>query len=170
MIVVDNGSTDGSQEYIRTHFPEVELIENKENLGFGRANNIGLKKALEDNYEYAYLLNQDAWIFPDTFEKLIAVSQAHPEYGVLSPMQLKADGRHFEDKFGRNVISRRQEFSPFFIDDMFFQRVGDVYEVSFVMAAHWLIPAKCLLTVGGFSPTFPHYGSGVFSRILWFRS
>lgn len=158
VIVVDNGSTDGSQDYIRTHFPEVELIENKENLGFGRANNIGLKKALDDNYEYAYLLNQDAWIFPDTFEKLIAVSQAHPEYGVLSPMQLKAEGRHFEDKFGRNVISRRQEFSPFFIDDMFFQRVGDVYEVSFVMAAHWLIPAKCLLTVGGFSPTFPHYG------------
>ena len=158
VIVVDNGSTDGSQDFIRTHFPEVELIENNENLGFGRANNIGLQKALDDKYEYAYLLNQDAWILPDTFEKLIAVSQAHPEYGVLSPMQLKADGRHFEDKFGRNVISRRQEFSPFFIDDMFFQRVGDVYEVSFVMAAHWLIPAKCLRTVGGFSPTFPHYG------------
>ena len=158
VIVVDNGSTDGSQDYIRTHFPEVELIENKENLGFGRANNIGLQKALDDKYEYAYLLNQDAWVFPDTFEKLIAVSRAHPEYGVLSPMQLKADGLHFEDKFGRNVISRRQAFSPFFIDDMYFQRVGDVYEVSFVMAAHWLIPIKCLQTVGGFSPTFPHYG------------
>lgn len=158
VIVVDNGSTDGSQKYIRTHFPEVELIENKENLGFGRANNLGLQKALDDKYEYAYLLNQDAWILPDTFEKLIAVSKAHPEYGVLSPMQLKADGQSFEDKFGRNVISRRQAFSPFFIDDMYFQRVGDIYEVSFVMAAHWLIPAKCLQTVGGFSPTFPHYG------------
>lgn len=158
VIVVDNGSTDGSQEYIHEHFPEVELIENKENLGFGRANNIGLRKALEDKYEYAYLLNQDAWVLPNTFEELIAVSEKHPEYGVLSPMQLKADGKHFEDRFGRNVISRRQSFSPYFIDDMYFQRIGDIYEVSFVMASHWLIPFKCLLTVGGFSPTFPHYG------------
>ena len=90
VIVVDNGSTDGSQEFIHEHFPEVELIENKENLGFGRANNIGLRKALEDKYEYAYLLNQDAWVLPNTFEELIAVSEKHPEYGVLSPMQLKA--------------------------------------------------------------------------------
>ena len=158
VIVVDNGSTDGSQEYIHAHFPEVELIENKENLGFGRANNIGLLKALENKYDYAYLLNQDAWVLPNTFEELIAVSEKHPEYGVLSPMQLKADGKHFEDRFGRNIISRRQSFSPYFIDDMYFQRVGDIYEVSFVMASHWLIPFKCLQTVGGFSPTFPHYG------------
>lgn len=158
VLAIDNGSTDGSQDYIHSHFPEVKLIKNKENLGFGRANNIGLQKALDDNYEYAYLLNQDAWVLPDTFEKLVAVSEAHPEYGVLSPMQLKADGIHFEERFGRNVITRRQIFPPYLIEDVFFHRVKEVYEVSFVMAAHWLITSKCLSTVGGFSPTFPHYG------------
>lgn len=158
VIVIDNGSTDGSQQYIRTHFPEAELIENNQNLGFGRANNIGLQKALDEGYEYAYLLNQDAWVLSDTFEQLIATSKAHPEYGVLSPMQLKADGLHFEDRFGRNIISRRQDTAPFLIDDLYFQRKEAVYEVSFVMAAHWMITSKCLKTVGGFSPTFSHYG------------
>ena len=158
VIVIDNGSTDGSQKFIRTHFPETELVENKQNLGFGRANNIGLQKVLDEGYDYAYLLNQDAWVMPDTFERLIATSKAHPEYGVLSPMQLKADGQHFEERFGRNIISRRQDTAPFLIDDLYFQREEAVYEVSFVMAAHWMITSKCLKTVGGFSPTFPHYG------------
>ncbi len=158
VMAIDNGSTDGTPDYIRYHFPDIKIIENKENLGFGRANNIGLQHSIDNNYDYTYLLNQDAWVYPDTFEKLIAISQAHPEYGVLSPMQLKADGTHFEDRFGKNVIPRRQIFSPLLTEDLYFQRIGDIYEVSFVMAAHWLITSKCLSVVGGFSPTFPHYG------------
>lgn len=158
VVIIDNGSTDGTQEYIQSNFPEVELIRNKENLGFGQANNIGLQKALDKKYEFVYLLNQDAWILKDTFEHLINASEAHPEYGVLSPMQMKADGLHFEEKFRSYIIPHHQVFSPSLTEDMFFQRVKDVYEVSFVMAAHWLITSKCLSTVGGFSPTFPHYG------------
>ena len=156
--IIDNGSTDGTQDFIHNNFPEADLIRNKENLGFGQANNIGLQKALDKKYEYVYLLNQDAWILKDTFEHLIDVSKAHPEYGVLSPMQMKADGLHFEEKFRSYIIPYHQIFSPSLIEDLYFQRVEDVYEVSFVMAAHWLITSKCLATVGGFSPTFPHYG------------
>lgn len=157
-LVVDNGSTDGTPDYIHSIFPEIELIENKENLGFGKANNIGLKRVLDEGYDYAYLLNQDAWVQPDTFEMLIRVSQAHPEYGVLSPMQLQADGIHFEKKFCTNVLVYRQTYSPRLVEDLFFGRTRDVYETSFVMAAHWLITSRCIAKVGGFSPTFPHYG------------
>ena len=46
-IVIDNASNDGTVEYIREHFPEIHLIESKENLGFGRANNIGMRYALD---------------------------------------------------------------------------------------------------------------------------
>ena len=156
--IIDNGSTDGTQDYIHNNFPEVDLIRNKENLGFGQANNIGLQKALDNNYDFVYLLNQDAWIQEDTFKHLIDASEAHPEYGVLSPMQMNADGLHFEEKFRSYIIPHHQVFSPSLTEDLYFQRVVDVYEVSFVMAAHWLITSKCLATVGGFSPTFPHYG------------
>ena len=77
---------------------------------------------------------------------------------MLSPMQMNADGLHFEEKFRSYIIPHHQVFSPSLTEDLYFQRVVDVYEVSFVMAAHWLITSKCLATVGGFSPTFPHYG------------
>ncbi len=156
--VIDNGSTDGTQEYILSHFPNVEFIQSKENLGFGRANNIGFQKALDEGYDYAYLLNQDAWLMPDTIEKLIDIQKNHPEYGVLSPMQLQANMKHFDHNFLYNVIRTAQCGMNIFEEDLYFNSLSDVYEVNFVMAAHWLISRKCIETIGGFSPTFPHYG------------
>lgn len=154
--IVDNGSTDGTQEYIKNNYPEAILIQNESNLGFGRANNLGLRYALDNGYDYVYLLNQDAWIFPDTIEKLISVHNRHPEYGILSPMQCQANMHYMDDKFVLNVcynISRNQ-----LINDLFFNERRSIYEVPNVMAAHWLISRECIMKVGGFSPTFPHYG------------
>ena len=64
--VIDNGSTDGTQAFIREHFPEAVMVQNARNEGFGRANNRGLRYALEHGYDYVYLLNEDAWIMPST--------------------------------------------------------------------------------------------------------
>lgn len=101
VLVVDNGSTDGTIEYIRSEFPEVQLVATGQNFGFGRANNIGLKKAVDEGYDYVYLLNQDAWVFPQTFERLIAAMEAAPEYGILSPMQLTATEDKMDPRFVR---------------------------------------------------------------------
>lgn len=158
VITIDNGSTDGTPDYIRNNYPEVELIEKGENLGFGRANNIGLQKALNEGYDYVYLLNQDAWVEPDTFAKLIDASLSHPEYGVLSPMQMKADLSHLDDRFVTYAIGEQQNARPYLLEDLYFDRLAEVYDTNFVMAAHWFITRRCLETVGGFSPTFYHYG------------
>jgi GT2 family glycosyltransferase len=101
VLVVDNGSTDGTIEYIRSEFPEVQLHCAGENLGFGKANNIGLQKAVKEGYDYVYLLNQDAWVFPHTFERLIAAMEADPGYGILSPMQLTATEDKMDPRFVR---------------------------------------------------------------------
>lgn len=156
--VVDNGSTDGTQAYIQQNYPEVLFQQSKENLGFGRANNLGLQYALDNEYDYVYLLNQDAWVMPETFEKLIEISERNPCYGVLSPMQIQANGEHLDNYFAKNVIGYAQHTEPLLIDDLFFGRKNEIYEVTYVMAAHWMISRRCLETVGGFSPTFPHYG------------
>lgn len=156
--IIDNGSTDGTQQFIREKFPDAELIQSNENLGFGRANNIGFQKALDEGYDYVYLLNQDAWVMPDTINTLIDIHKRNPEYGVLSPMQLQANEKHFDNNFLCNVLKLAQCGSNTFEEDLFFNRLKEVYDVNFVMAAHWLISRKCIETVGGFSPTFPHYG------------
>lgn len=158
VFIVDNGSTDGTQEFIKKHFPEVEFVQSKENLGFGRANNIGLQKALDEGFDYVYLLNQDAWLMQDTIQTLINVHRAHPEYGVLSPMQIQANAKHFDKNFLNNVIRVAQIGDENLEEGIFFNNLSDVYKVDFVMAAHWLISRECLEIVGGFSPTFPHYG------------
>ena len=144
VVVVDNGSSDGSVEYIRSAFPEVKVICTGRNLGFGQANNIGFKMALDDGYEYVYLLNQDAWIEPDTIKKLKDAWQ--PGFGILSPIQRDADGNpdaNFRKKCGAFVENAAG---------------STVVEVPFVMAAHWLINRDTLLKVGGFSPVFHQYG------------
>lgn len=158
VVTIDNGSTDGTQDYIRRNYPEVELIQSEMNLGFGKANNIGFQKAIDEGYEFVYLLNQDAWIMPETFEVLLNVSKKHPEYGILSPMHLQSDKNHFDKNFLRSVIGSYQQRGASFVNDLYNGRRLEIYEVSRVMAAHWLITRKCLEIVGGFSPTFPHYG------------
>ena len=155
--VVDNGSTDGTLEYVKTHFPSVTLVENRSNLGFGQANNIGLQFALDHGYDYVYLMNQDAWVMPDTLRSLVGLMDSHPDYGILSPMQLESNGKNLDNNFASLTLGRLQ-YSPKIINDMYYERVEDVYEVSFVMASHWMISASCLRKTGGFSPTFYHYG------------
>ncbi|WP_027450969.1 glycosyltransferase family 2 protein [Xylanibacter brevis] len=156
MFVVDNGSTDGTQAYIQEHYPEVMFQQSELNLGFGKANNLGLQYALDNDYDYVYLLNQDAWVMPDTFEKLIAISRKHPEYGILSPFQMEANMKHIDINFIRNTCCWAS--SPELLDDIYLQKNKEIIQVSKVMAAHWFMTRDCLNIVGGFSPTFAHYG------------
>lgn len=89
IIVVDNASDDGSVETIRTKFPYVKLIENNSNLGFAKANNIGLKIS---NGKYLVLLNPDTIVQEDTFTSLIKFLDSHPEIGMAGCKILNPDG------------------------------------------------------------------------------
>ena len=149
VLVIDNGSTDGTLSLIRTDFPRTRIIETGENIGFGAANNRGLRIAHDECYDFAYLMNQDAWLQKDTLEKLVAVHK--PEWGILSPMQLNAGGRRdkrFAKKCGKYVDAALKGYHN---DSL-------IVEVPFVMAAHWLVSREAIATVGGFSPAFKQYG------------
>lgn len=63
-VVIDNGSQDATVALLKERYPEVHVVCNRENLGFGKANNIGMRLALEKGYDAVFLLNQDAWIDP----------------------------------------------------------------------------------------------------------
>ena len=162
VLVVDNGSTDGTLDRIRGEFPATRIIETGENLGFGAANNIGLRIALDEGYQFAYLLNQDAWLEPDTLEKLVAAHK--PEWGILSPVQLDRHGRRdrqFDRKCGRAVDAALKGY----------HNDRQVVEVPFVMAAHWLVSRRAIETVGGFSPAFRQYGEddNWIDRLHWHK-
>lgn len=152
--IVDNGSTDGSQEFITTKYPQFTFYQSPTNSGFGAANNIGLKYAIENDYDYVYLLNQDAWVESNTIAVLIEQQKLNPEYGILSPLQTNAQKNALDKNFA--VASARN--SKLVSDYIMQCEKQELYEVNFTMAAHWLISNKCLRTVGLFSPVFYHYG------------
>lgn len=154
VFVVDNGSSDGSQQFICNTYPDIIFRQSETNLGFGRANNIGLEYAIVHGYDYVYLLNQDAWVFCETIEKMIECHKINPEYGILSPMQLCAEANCFDKNFRNHTCMSLNLLT----EDLYFGRPQEIYPVKFVMAAHWLISVDCLKKVGGFSPTFQQYG------------
>lgn len=154
-IVVDNASNDGTVEYIRNRFPEIHLIESKENLGFGRANNLAMRYALDNGCGYVFLLNQDTWIEPDAIEKLVKVHQQHDEYGILSPLHVAPDGKNLNMLVddGKNQYEKNLDL----LSDSLLGVCKEVYPISYVNAAAWLLPRKTLETVGGFDPIYFHY-------------
>src|SRR5690606_13062229 len=84
IIIVDNGSVDGTLQFINDNFPSTILLSQPSNLGFGKANNLGIKHALEQGAEYVFLLNQDAFLQDGCIDELISVHKQNPEYGILS--------------------------------------------------------------------------------------
>ena len=88
-IVVDNASTDGSARMVRERFPQVHLIENRENVGFARANNQAIRQS---GGRYVLLLNPDTEVRPGALETLVRFMDAHPEAGAAGARLLNPDG------------------------------------------------------------------------------
>ena len=147
-VVIDNSSTDQTIQRIRKDYPEIRLLPQNKNLGFGRANNIGMQIALTEGYDFVFLLNQDAWIDSNTIGKLVELSQSHPQYGILSPVHLTGKGDKPDPGFGYYAqIQQLDQLSD-----------KNILPIPFANAALWMIPVSVLKKVGGFSPLFYHYG------------
>lgn len=160
--VVDNGSTDGTQDFIAKSFPEVIFTQSSDNLGFGKANNIGIEQAYKNGADFFYLMNQDAWLYEDSLEKLMEVYQQYPnkeEIGILSPMHLDGSEKYLDIFLDKYIATNFEKTR--LISDFYFQTVKPFYEINFINAAHWLLPKSTIDIVGGFNPYFFHYGEDV---------
>lgn len=85
LLIVDNGSSDGSVEYFKKIYPYIELIENNTNLGFAEGNNIGITRALSQSTDYILLLNNDTVVAPNFLDELIKVAEKNPQIGIVGP-------------------------------------------------------------------------------------
>jgi len=165
VIVIDNASDDGAVSIVRERFPEVELVASDENLGFGRANNLGFEMSRGRNI---LALNPDTVVPPGALDACLAELEAHPDIGLLTPKLVDVEGRldrrskrgfptvwasfcYFTGLDQRLPGRRSQEYTMGWIDE---DEQGDVVSVS---GAFMLMPAQVLRTVGGFDEQFFMY-------------
>ncbi|MDL2271725.1 glycosyltransferase family 2 protein [Desulfovibrio sp. OttesenSCG-928-I05] len=167
MVVVDNASTDGTTDAVEKDYPHVHLIRSRENLGFGRANNLGLREALESGADYVFLLNQDAEISIDGLAELIRLHAAHPECRIISPVQYNGEGSALDYSFARfcavngpeiPVVPGSPALSPTPVAGGAARDTAELLYADWGIAAGWLLPRATLQEIGGFNPLFFHYG------------
>ena len=161
VIVVDNDSHDGSQEMLKRDFRWVRLIESKENLGFGKANNLGMRNA---RGKYFLLLNSDTILVNNALKEFYDYSECHPGFGALGSILLDKDlkpchsyGR-FPSPLGslKDVIAKyirclkdKSKFHP--------KQVLKPLAVDYVTGADLWVSKYVYETIGGFDPEFFMY-------------
>jgi N-acetylglucosaminyl-diphospho-decaprenol L-rhamnosyltransferase len=166
VIVIDNASHDGSVAFLKANFPNVELIENAKNVGFGRANNQALPLI---RGRYILLLNTDAFISSDTLTKTISFMDENPRCGVLGVKLAGEDNvlqpscRYFPTPW--NVFLTTTGLYKFFpasrlVDDMSWDHAS-VRKCDWVPGCFYLIRREVVDTIGLFDPRYFLYSEEV---------
>lgn len=83
IVVVDNASSDGSEEVLRCSFPDLAVLQTGSNLGYAGGNNVGIRYALSRGADYVWLLNNDTTVHPEALSELVRVAEAEPQAGIL---------------------------------------------------------------------------------------
>ncbi|MES2636314.1 MAG: glycosyltransferase family 2 protein [Pseudomonadota bacterium] len=166
VFVVDNASKDNSVDVIKAAFPQIKLIENTINVGFGRANNQVLESITGD---YILLLNTDAFVKPDTLAKTIQYIESQPACGVLGVRLIGRDGvqqpscRYFPTPF--NLFVHKLGWAHWFPK---LQMVDDVdwnpaisKQCDWVPGCYYLVRQQVIMQTGLFDPRYFLYSEEV---------
>ncbi|MBM3329174.1 MAG: glycosyltransferase family 2 protein [Calditrichaeota bacterium] len=161
VIVIDNGSKDGSVTAISERFPAVRQIVNPGNFGFAKANNQGFELALSSGAEFIFLLNNDAAVASGTLGELHRYLDKHPRCGAVAPYIFYAGtgdliwfgGGVADLTWGRiGHLAIRQRFNPILH--------GEVL-CGYLTGCAYLVRSRLIVELGGFDPVFGLYSEDV---------
>ena len=157
-VIVDNNSSDETVDYIRIHYPEAYIIENRGNKGFGQANNQGIEYAYAQGATHFFLLNQDAWVSKEGVEQMVRI-QDENELAIVSPTHLNGKAEKYDYSFLEAAAFEKHNHR--YVNDLYFCHPASYYLVDKVNAAAWMLSRKTIETIGGFDPLFFHYGEDI---------
>jgi GT2 family glycosyltransferase len=169
IIVVDNASTDGTPELVAQLYPEVKLIRNSENLGFAKANNIGIAQT---SGEYVCLVNSDVKFLDNCISPMVEYLSKNPAVAVVGPKMLAPDGRvwrstmrfptiwnHFSRALGLDVAFKRSRWFGGLLMADFDHRTTTPVEV--LNGWFVVVRRRAMERVGLLDPQFFMYGEDV---------
>ena len=161
VVVVDNGSTDGTVDFVREQFPDVRVVE-QDNRGMGGGNNTGMRAA---GGRYFFLLNSDAWVVGDGLAKLVEFADNHPEAAVAGPRLVNTDGTlqrsvrgeptvwrlATEYLFIRKLAPRSRLLNPLYVGGF---AHDEVFEADWLFGPALLVRREAADAVGLFDESF----------------
>lgn len=164
VVVVDNGSTDGTAEALAQEYPSVEVMELHRNAGFSAANNIGIAAT---GSRHVLILNPDTIVETGAIERLVEWLDEHPAAGVVAPRLVNPDGtdqltaRAFPTASAA-VFGRRSPITRLMPNNRWSTRFlagrdhtgDDPFEIDWVSGAAMMVPRRVIDRVGGFDEDF----------------
>lgn len=157
ILVVDNGSTDGSGHELAAAFPRIEVLRLAENRFYGGGVNCGLRRALAGRFDHAVILNNDTEAAPDLIDRLVEVAESDPRIGLVGPKILHSEAPHLIWSAGgridywRGMSWHRGLRQP---DGPPFDRQEDV---DYLTGCCILITRRALIDVGYLDTSFTMY-------------
>lgn len=159
IIIVDNNSSDDSCQMMKTRFPNIKLIENTDNSGFPKGNNIGVSHAKGD---YICILNPDTVVAEDTFEKVLAFAEKHPDLGIVGCKLIDGTGNFLPESkrgiptpfvaitkiFGLyKLFPKATVFNRYYAQNLSENETG---KVDILVGAFMVMKRELYLGIGGF--------------------
>jgi hypothetical protein len=147
IILVDNGSTDGSVKYFEEHYPEIEIIENGDNLGFAEGNNVAIKYVIDNGTDYVLLLNNDTIVGPDFLSELVSVAESDSEIGVVGPnVYYYSEISKIQSAGGKIYWNRGK--APHFTNKDDIKEISRVRDVDYIMGCALLAKSELVKKIG----------------------
>lgn len=170
IIVVDNHSSDGSVSFLRKNYPNVRIMASSHNLGFSRANNIGIKRA---EGEYILLLNPDTIVQKDTLKECIAFMDEHSDCGALGVCQRHPDGsRAMESRRGLPTpmtsfykmsglatrFPKSRRFAKYYMSYLSWEEINEIEVIS---GAFFFARKEAIMAAGMLDEDYFMYGEDI---------
>jgi GT2 family glycosyltransferase len=153
-LFINNNSSDRTKEILDLK-KGIKVIHLEQNLGFTGGNNVGIEYALENDYDFVFLLNADAYLHENAIEEQFKAWSKAENPGIMASLQLNGKGTAIDERFESYIGGKN---CPNLLGDVLLDKLNDFYLCGFVNAAAWFVPIKTIKTVGFLDPLFFIYG------------
>jgi len=154
IVVVDNGSIDGSLEYLRGRHPGITYLANRDNLGFSGGNNVGIEYAVAEGCDYVYLLNNDTEVDPDFLDSMVSAMETDPRIGIAGSTVFYFDPPDIVWFAGAHANWLRGDMVDPRVGKHLGTKLPPLEDVDEVAGAGMLVRTRLIREIGMLDPTF----------------
>jgi GT2 family glycosyltransferase len=170
VLVIDNASVDGTAEQVRSQFPDVELIVNKDNFRFAGGNNVGIEYALTKNADYILLLNNDTTVDKTFIDELVSTAESDTKIGMVGPKMYYYSDPNRIWYAGGKIEWWKGWLSHIGVREMDNGQYSQTKETDFISGCCILVSRAFVEKVGMLDTTYYIYGEDVDWCIRAFRA